>query len=196
VNDVKELVEAVAHWLAFEIACKRERFLSERALSYPLVQFAQSHNYELEREITGGNSERIDYELKRDNVGIGYFEAKLIEAEEPNVLSFCYDIAKLLARSEQESIGCYLLVVLHSQKGFNFARLRPLMLDNDEWNTVSRADDLWESFQKEGIKSLFENPNSRPSWSQFRVRHRHHINLAVSNKHIFVGVWEVDLPDQ
>lgn len=79
----RELVEAIAAWMRFEVLCGHEKFLGEAILAYPLVQFFAAHGYALDSEVNYprlnrklGRPQSVDYVIMGRKHPSGYLEVK------------------------------------------------------------------------------------------------------------------------
>lgn len=208
-ENLEGLIDAVAAWLAFEVACGRQRALTESLLNVPINQFCQSRTWDLHPQRRVFDDDRhaqarpqaVDYEIFRGRQSLACMECKLGYGR-PDARAILHDIAKLLMRRRQvSSSGCYLLFAGISPNDFVAEMANPrvrvsgLLVLEGKWKRIGWSDDeqtqrLWDMFCQEK-DSVLGDMADRPRWNQFWIRGVHHTQFRLGNTYVFAGLWKV-----
>lgn len=203
-NDSQDLVDAVATWLAFEQVCGRRRLLSESLLMVPLYQFCRSRGWTLvpqrpvfdEAPSGRGRPQAVDYEITAGRQPLAWMESKY---GWPPTAAILADIAKLLLRRRQKSVGCWWLLAAPSSVPYDKAisslrgEMPTLLTSKREWTVVGGASArLWNLFSKQ-LNDILGRRQDRPGWHQFVIRHAVHADVKIREGHVVAALWEVAL---
>jgi len=129
VQDQKDLVEAVAAWLRFEVLCKHDDFLSEDILAYPLSLFFANRRYSLEPERPYPNLKPPEGRGRRQAVDYAFLAPRTRQLTGFMELKFAPDTKYLLGDVVR-------LWELAGDRYLLLATVRPL--NNDYWQRVSK----------------------------------------------------------
>ena len=200
-EELKQLVEAVAAWLQFEVLCEREKYLSESALNYPLVQFFQSHGCRLWSEYPFPGTKRllVDYAYAsrvRAQKPEGYIEVK---RNALNFDSLLNDIVRLVELRKPGGNRFFLFVWTDRD---DFRKKKPrrridpfLSLDTDKpLRRIDTATRNWKRFAK--ARKVFANKfldGTRSKIHQFKTRLVGLDERSLGRAYITVAMWKITL---
>lgn len=202
---IQNLVEALAAWLRFEVACGRSSLLTEASLAQPLVQSAQAQGLRLKREHgvappAGGRRGRprsIDYVfVGRSDKPWLYLEAKFYKFDPRGILADCN---KLL---EQKTAHRYLLLAGVGKDSFRKAigqqKLDFLSEKDPGWRCVDSSTKAWSVWQKLRSQSDPERTQEQVQQAQqarwqFQTRLVHCVETEHNREYAMAGIWQLGL---
>ena len=194
---LRQLVDAVATWLRFEILCGRRGYITESALSFPMVQFLSAHQqrsrsqYPFPGRISRpGRGLSIDYALlmKRKNAPWGYIEVKWNDH-----LGLMGDIVRLL---ELEVRGSTYLLVASTWTASETRNAEKLVnpylaFEKGGVRNLKYGMKEWEVYRENQERFAGSLSKSRGPLKSFWTRNVELVVQPIRNYAIQVGLWRV-----